>query len=240
MANHYFRFKQFEINQEHCAMKVGTDGVLLGAWCDVSNASRILDIGTGTGLISLMIAQRNATAQIDAVEIDEDAFKQASFNFAASPWSCRLHPIKCSFTDFEFRKEQKYDLIVSNPPYFEDSLKADCKKRTMARHTDSLSFDSLIQGASALLAENGILSLVYPVDADVRINALASGNGLVCVRKTWVKGNPASPVKRVLAEFVHSSQETALKEEELVVEVDRHVYTSEYTRLTRDFYLKMK
>lgn len=238
MANHYFRFKQFVINQEHCGMKVGTDGVLLGAWCNVTGCKRVLDIGTGTGLIALMVAQRNQEASVHAIEIDEDAFIQASGNFAHSPWGDRISAIKASFQEYVSQTTDRFDLIVSNPPYFENSLKSKGDKRTQARHTDSLPFETLIEGAAALLSPHGIISLVYPVDADERILALAQKADLYPVRRLLIKGNAALSVKRVLTEFSFEPSATT-QEELLVVEVDRYVYSDDYKKLTGDFYLKM-
>lgn len=246
MANNFFRFKQFTVFQDKCGMKVGTDGVLLGAWCQVADRKRVLDIGTGTGLIALMIAQRNETAQIDALEIDSEAHLQAQINFEASPWKERLNPLLGSFVDYKVEPEHRYDLIVSNPPYFENSLKANCDKRSQARHTDTLPFDELIAGAAQLLTEKGLLSLVYPVEANEKIQQLALTNGLICVRQVLVKGNPLAAVKRVLAEFTFAAEDvdksivsSAPETSELIVEMERHQYSDTYIALTRAFYLKM-
>lgn len=240
MSNKFFQFKQFTVYQGLCAMKVGTDGVLLGSWCQVSGKQRVLDIGTGTGLIALMIAQRNSEAVIDAIELDQDAFRQAEENFRESPWSHRLTPIFGSFTDYETGGSPKYDLLVSNPPYFENSLKADCAKRSQARHTDTLPFEALLDKASDLLSDGGVLALVYPSDADERICGLAGPRGFTCIRKTFVRGNSGAPVKRVLVEFEYNSRGgAAFLENELIVEVERHRYTNDYIELTKDFYLKM-
>jgi tRNA1Val (adenine37-N6)-methyltransferase len=253
MANPYFRFKQFAVWHDRCAMKVGTDGVLLGAWCGCEGRKRILDVGTGTGLIALMTAQRNPEARIDAVEIDADAAGQAAVNFAESPWAKRLNVILADFGTFAAERDcgEGYDLIVSNPPYFERSLKAKGEQRTMARHTDSLPLERLIAGASRLLTADGVLALVYPIDADARIRALAAEAGLRPKRRVEVRGTPEAAPKRVLAEFRRATSEAAAagvsttfassreQSGELVVELARHVYSPEYIALTRDFYLKM-
>jgi tRNA1Val (adenine37-N6)-methyltransferase len=232
-------------------MKVGTDGVLLGAWCDCEGRRRILDVGAGTGLIALMTAQRNSTARIDAVEIDPDAARQASVNFAQSPWADRLHVILSDFSAFVGQGNkgeacEPYDLIVSNPPYFERSLKAKGEQRTMARHTDTLPFETLIAGASRLLSPIGVLAMVYPIDADERIRALAAESGLHVLRRVEVRGTPEAAPKRVLAEYCRMSTETMTGfashtelSTELVVELARHIYSPEYIALTREFYLKM-
>ncbi|MEG1585272.1 MAG: methyltransferase [Bacteroidales bacterium] len=242
MANHFFRFKQFTVYQEKCAMKVGTDGVLLGAWCSIEGKKRVLDIGTGTGLISLMIAQRNEEVIIDALEIDDDAAIQAADNFGRSPWADRLTAIRSDFMEYMPSQAIKYDLIVSNPPYFENSLKADCGKRTQARHTDTLSFEDLLLHASRLLSPEGVLSLVYPIDIDEKVQRQALLNGLICNRQTFVKGNPTANPKRVLSEFIWNPNDQNVDNpcrSELVVELDRHLYSDAYIALTRDFYLKM-
>ncbi|MDP2113785.1 MAG: methyltransferase, partial [Bacteroidota bacterium] len=161
--NNYFQFKQFRIIQDKSAMKVGVDGVLLGVWANVSGAKRILDIGTGTGLIALMMAQRNADARIDAVEIEPDAFQEAVYNIQQSPWNERIQIELCSFQEFAGKAGLKYDLIVSNPPYFTNGHKAPLENRATARHSDSLSLGDLISGAIGLLNETGKIALVLPV-----------------------------------------------------------------------------
>lgn len=239
MSNHFFKFKQFTVFHDLCAMKVGTDGVLLGAWCDIQSKKRVLDIGTGTGLISLMIAQRNQEAMIDAVEIEPDAAHQAVVNFEKSPWANRLKLFGADFIHFASETTCKYDLIVSNPPYFENALKADCNKRSQARHTDSLSYEQLIAASASLLSDNGSLALIYPIEMDLKIQELAIHNKLTCTRRTVVKGNPQAAPKRLLAEFKPFGHTAGCVENELIVEAERHQYTSDYIALTRAFYLKM-
>ena len=239
MANQYFQFRQFRINQDKCGMKVGTDGVLLGAWCEVDGHKRILDVGTGTGLIALMLAQRNQSARIDAVELDRNACIQAADNFVNSPWRERLHLIEAEFSLFATQSvNSSYDLIVSNPPYFENSLKANGCQRTQARHTDTLSFESLIQGASHLLSENGILALIYPVAANPRITSIASEQGFQLLRQTSVKGTPSAPEKRFLSEFVKSDTPVSANITQLIIELERHRYSEDFKLLTDPFYLK--
>ncbi|MGL4293983.1 MAG: tRNA1(Val) (adenine(37)-N6)-methyltransferase [Bacteroidales bacterium] len=245
MSNSYFQFKQFTVHQEKCAMKVGTDGVLLGAWCDVTNKKRVLDIGTGTGLIALMIAQRNQDAMIEALDIDTEACLQAAENFISSPWKDRLSVLHADFTKFASSASDRYDLIVSNPPYFENSLKNNCNKRTQARHTDTLPFETLIGSARSLLQPDGCLALVYPSIANERILSLACQNNLICVRQTKIKGSANALPKRYLAEFRISnennsnSSQSPLTPNELIVEHERHQYTAEFIALTRSFYLKI-
>ncbi|NDV94471.1 methyltransferase domain-containing protein [Dysgonomonas sp. 521] len=237
MPNSYFRFKQFTVYHDRCAMKVGTDGVLLGAWADVAGAGTVLDIGTGTGLIALMIAQRNNDAAIDAIDIDMDAVVQAKENIANSPFSSRITCFNTPLQDFQGQAGRKYDLIVSNPPFFIQSLKSPVRGRTLARHTDSLPMEDLIQIASSLLSEKGKLSLIYPHEYSGELQLLAQQAGLFtsCIVNVYPTDN-SSP-KRVLMEF--SKAVSDFSESSLVIEKTRHVYSDDYTALTKDFYLKL-
>jgi len=235
--NNYFQFKQFRIIQERSAMKVGVDGVLLGAWTDASDAQRILDIGTGTGLIALMMAQRNAQAQVDAIEIDPEAFQEAMQNVEQSDWSNRIQLECCSFQDFVASTGQKYDLIVSNPPFFVNSLKAPDEFRAQARHSDSLPLAVLIAGAASLLNQNGKLALVLPFESLHEVQQLAAKSKLLLLRICRVKPNPQKAEFRILAEL--SISDCSTREENLMIEFEQHFdYTPEYRELTRDFYLK--
>jgi len=233
----YFQFKQFRIIQERSAMKVGMDGVLLGAWADASGAERILDIGTGTGLIALMLAQRNASAQIEAIEIDQEAFQEAVLNAQQSPWNDKIQIENSSFQDFAERTDQKYDLIVSNPPFFANGVKAPKENRAQARHSDSLPLDILISGATNLLAENGRIALVLPVESLTEIKQLTLSNQLYISRLCRIKPNPLKPDFRILIEL--TQKECVTSEEHLMIEFEKHHdYTAEYKELTKDFYLK--
>ncbi len=238
MANTYFEFKQFRIDQDGSAMKVGTDGVLLGAWADVSAVNRILDIGTGTGLIAIMAAQRtNNKAVIDAVEIEASSYQQAFLNFKNSPWSNRLNAHHSSFQDFYKNQQVKYDAIVSNPPYFLNGLKAKAESRTQARHADYLPFEELLEGASKLLSNTGTLSVILPIEEGELFIRLARLSGFSLKRKISVLPNPGKPAKRYLLEF--SMQICDLHLSDLRLENgQRHVYSPEYIQLTKDFYLK--
>lgn len=238
MANNYFEFKQFRIDQDGSAMKVGTDGVLLGAWADISEANTILDIGTGTGLIAMMAAQRtNEKTVIDAVEIEESSYQQALSNFANCPWASRINAYHSSFQDFCQSQGAKYDAIVSNPPYFLNGLNAKEESRTKARHADHLPFEELIAGSIKLLSEKGTLSVVLPVEEGELFIRLARLSGFCLKRKVSVLPNPGKPAKRYLLEF--SVQTCDLQISDLRVENgQRHVYSPEYIALTKDFYLK--
>lgn len=235
--NNYFQFKQFRIVHERSAMKVGVDGVLLGAWAKGSEARRILDVGTGTGLIALMMAQRNSNAWIDAVEIEPGACQEALFNMVQSPWSQRMSVQCCSFQELVEKPDLKYDLIMSNPPFFGKGLEVPDKNRAKARHSDSLPLDVLISGASGLLSQNGKIALVLPVESLPELEQLAILNKLWIVRLCRVKPNPQKPVFRILVELTNS--ESNIQEEELMIEFEKHFdYTPQYRELTKDFYLK--
>ena len=236
-----FKFKEFTIHQDKTAMKVGTDGVLLGAWCSVGNfPDTILDIGSGTGVISLMIAQRSDAMTIDAVELDENAYEQTVANFEESDWGDRLYCYNATFQEFadEIKEEEEtYDLIVSNPPFYTDDFKSEDESRNKARFTSSLSFEELIVGVSKILSEEGMFSVVIPFKEEESFIALAKENNLFLNRVCRVQGNETSEIKRSLMEF--SFNQTELKEESLIIEIDRHQYTEAYIDLTKDFYLKM-
>ena len=235
MSNNFFRFKQFTIFQDCCAMKVGTDGVLLGAWAETLKRNNVLDVGTGTGLIALMIAQRNASAIIDAIDIDEGCVMQAKRNISESPFSNRVNVEKSSFQDFAACSHNKYDLIVSNPPYFHNSLKSPNLHRNYARHTDSLSFYEIISNGASLLAEGGHISLILPYEFKPSVLMHAKTVGLFAKRITNVFPLPHKSAKRILVEFGMSDTECV--EDNLIIELSRHKYTDEYNALTNEFYL---
>ena len=228
-----FRFKQFAVEQDDVAMKVGTDGVLLGAWADCEGAKRILDIGTGTGVIALQMAQRNAEAQIHAVEIDEAAAKRARANFDNSPWAERLDVEQTAVQ--EFSPAEKFDLIVSNPPYFVDSLLPPDTKRSTARHTHDLTFEELDNAVARLLADDGKFALILPV---TEFEKYLTFTQLHLAHRCDVHPIEGGAVKRVMAEFVkHPTSEIA--HENIAIERGkRGDYTDEYRALTKEFYLK--
>ena len=228
-----FRFKQFAVEQEDVAMKVGTDGVLLGAWAACDGAKRILDIGTGTGLIALMLAQRNAEAQIHAVEIDETATRRARANFDISPWTERLEVEQTAVQHYS--PSEKFDLIISNPPYFVDSLQCPDAKRTTARHTQDLTFEELDRAVCRLLAEDGIFALILPVNEFEKYLSLTQ---LHLVRRCDVHPTTGAAVKRVMAEFAKSKTATLTLENITIEQECRGDYTDEYRALTKEFYLK--
>ncbi|MCW1146642.1 tRNA1(Val) (adenine(37)-N6)-methyltransferase [Flavobacterium lacisediminis] len=233
-----FKFKQFHVNQERCAMKIGTDGVLLGAWTPlINNPYNVLDIGAGTGILSLMLAQRSNAEQIDAIEIDEDAYEQCVENFETSPWGDKLFCFHAGLDEFVDEPEDEYDLIISNPPFYTDDYKSDNSSRDLARFEDALPFEELIEAAALLLSDNGIFSVIIPFKEEERFVSMCKELDLFPLKITRVKGTPTSENKRSLLAFCRIEQ-TALIDE-LVIEISRHNYTPEYIELTKDFYLKM-
>ena len=234
-----FQFKQFSIEQDRCAMKIGTDGVLLGAWTPiVNNPFSILDIGTGTGIIALMLAQRSHAEQIDALEIDEEAYEQATDNFENSPWNDRLFCFHAGLDEFVEEPEDEYDLIVSNPPFYSEDYKSENEQRDLARFQDAMPFEDLIEAAALLLSENGIFSVIIPFKEEEKFLAIAKEYELYPVKITHVKGAPTTETKRSLLAFSRNEND-AVFSDELIIETARHIYTPQYIELTKDFYLKM-
>lgn len=232
-----FSFKQFTVFHDKCAMKVGTDGVLLGAWADVSNVNSVLDIGTGSGLIALMLTQR-CDATITAIDIDSLAIAQANINALNSPWTERISNIEISLQQFVQNAKQQFDLIVSNPPYFKNALPNPDSKRTLARHAETHFHNELILSAKKLLNTNGRLCLILPVDEGNECLRFATEQALFCTKKVLVYPKPDSVAKRLLLEFsaVYSTQVVS----ELTIESEiRHEYTQDFSNLVKDFYLKL-
>ena len=238
-----FTFKQFQVNQDRCAMKIGTDGVLLGAWTPlINNPFNVLDIGAGTGILSLMLAQRSNAAPnnvgiIDAIEIDEDAYEQCVENFEASPWGDKLFCFHAGLDEFVDEPEDEYDLIISNPPFYTDDYKSDNSSRDLARFEDALPFEELIEAAALLLSDNGIFSVIIPYKEEERFVAMCKILDLFPLKITRVKVTPTSEIKRSLLAFCRMEQTPLI--DELIIEISRHNYTPEYIELTKEFYLKM-
>ncbi len=218
-------------------MKVGTDGVLLGAWASVPGpGSRVLDVGTGTGLIALMIAQRQKEVWVDALEIDASSAKQASENFQSSPWKERLNCIHASFQDYSFQCNYQYDQVICNPPFFSGSFKTQSKEKNLARHDDSLSLEDIFKGCVSLMKVSAIISMILPVHREAQAFDLMSEHQMHCKRKTRVQPVPGKPTKRVLLEF--SFIPGKCHEDDLTIETGtRHTYTDKYQNLVDEFYL---
>lgn len=228
-----FRFKEFSVRQDRAAMKVGTDGVLLGAWVNLDGVKSVMDVGTGTGLISLMLTQRNEFINIRALEIDQDALEDAMFNFMLSPWSNRLF---LTNTALQLFPRQQFDLIVSNPPFFEELSKSPSESRNKARNQEFLTVTSLIE--YAVKSNSKRLVVIYPTEVLKELREACSENGWFINKLCFVKPTPSKPAKRIMVEM--SSEVKKLVEEELVIEdKGRHQYSDAYIDLTKDFYLKM-
>ncbi len=233
-----FHFKNFTVAQDRCAMKIGTDGVLLGAWATLeNNPNSILDIGTGTGVIALMLAQRSEAEIIDALELDDDAYEQAVSNFEESPWGDRLFCYHAHLYEFATEIDDRYDLIVCNPPFFSEDHKTPSNARNQARFEDAMPFELLVASARQLLSDNGFFCVIIPRDRESEFIELASKVELFPNKINRVKGTPESKEKRSLLAF--SLEKSLPKIDELVIELERHEYTESYINLVKDFYLKM-
>lgn len=239
-----FQFKQFTVAQDRCAMKIGTDGVLLGAWVSIKgNPYSILDIGAGTGIIALQLAQRSKAEMIDAIEIDENAYEQCVDNFENSPWGDRLFCYHAALDEFVEEIDDKYDLIISNPPFYSEDYKTPDESRDMARFNDALPFDELIESASQLLSDEGIFAVIIPRKEEDNFIKMASEVNLFPNRVCRVRGTETSrhggqaEEKRSMLEF--SFEKISPKMENLTIETSRHNYTEDYKNLVQDFYLKM-
>lgn len=238
MPNPYFAFKQFVVYHNRCAMKVGTDGVLLGAWTDVALTESILDVGTGSGLIALMLAQRNRDARVLAIDTDAGAIEQARENFTRSPFPNRLMVRHISFQNLANQTQIGFNHIVSNPPYFIDSLKSPNTSRSLARHADSLSLHNLIQLSRGLVSDDGKLSLILPYNQKADAEKMAIECGWHVSRSLSVFPLPDSNPKRVLLEF-SANDVSEVVDQHLTIELARHQYSSEFKSLVKDFYLHL-
>ena len=217
-------------------MKIGTDGILLGAWAHIEkSSSQVLDVGTGTGLISLMLAQRYSMIDIQAIEIDAFAAEEAKFNFDASPWKNRLLCLTSSLNEFSAKTQKKYDHIICNPPFFQNGSSIKNVQRNLARNQASLPLDELFEQVNNLLLNTGTFSLIIPIVFEKEASALASSNRLFLKRKTKVRGHSLAKYKRVL--LTYSRIKESIHENELTLEISRHERTPEYQALVDNFYL---
>ena len=241
MKNKKFQFKEFEVSHSKSAMKIGTDGVLLGAWTKIDeNVNSVLDVGAGTGILALQMAQRSFAETIDAVEINPDAFEECVNNFENSPWGDRLYCYHASFTEFYSEIDDTYDLIISNPPFFAEHPDSELQNtsREQARFQEHLNFNDLLLGVSKLLSDHGEFSLILPFTEYKSFISIAEEFHLYPSSILYVKGQPSSPIKRTLLNFSRNKTEY-ISTEELIIEYSRHQYTQEYVNLVKDFYLKM-
>lgn len=236
MPNTTFAFKQFSIKQDKCAMKVGTDAVLLGAWIIPNGSKKILDIGTGTGILALMLAQKSE-AVIEAIDIDIDAFEQASQNVSESKFASKIEVIHTSFQAFVASCSQKYDLVVTNPPYFEQSLKSSIEQRSFARHADYLPFEELLVGVKQVLSQKGKFCLILPTLEAEKFRLLAEKKGFVLSKLLRIKSRAdKEQAKRHIMQFEFTP--TEFSESTLIIEDgERHQYTDAYKELTKDYYI---
>ncbi|WP_042496923.1 tRNA1(Val) (adenine(37)-N6)-methyltransferase [Algibacter lectus] len=233
-----FKFKEFSVNQDQCAMKIGTDAVLLGAWASLdANPFAILDIGAGTGVLDLMLAQRSHAEVIDAIEIDDDAYEQCVDNFELSPWGDRLFCYHASLEEFAKEIDDEYDLIICNPPFYAEDYKTENESRDLARFQDAMPFHHLLESVSILLAPEGSFNVIIPFNEEEKFIKLANNFLLFPNRICRIKGNPETEVKRSMLAFSFHESETTTTE--LIIETERHQYTQDYINLTKDFYLKM-
>lgn len=231
-----FKFKQFEVDDSLCAMKIGTDAVLLGAWTNCHGAKKILDIGTGSGILALMMAQKSE-AEITAIEIEENACKQAQINFEKSKWKNRIQLKHTSLQHFSDECTDKFDVIISNPPYFTNSLKPNKTGRAIARHTDTLNMEELFSCSAKLMHNKSTFNIIFPAEHKEELIKEAAKKNMYLVQICEIQPNAEKAANRVMMRF--SLTEKSLTQEIIVIELDkRHHYTNEYILLTKDFYLK--
>lgn len=235
MGNSYFRFKQFMVHQDACGMKISTDAVLLGALASPQVSERVLDIGTGTGVVALMLAQRFPDSTIEGMEIDKDAFIQATDNVALSLWKDRITLFHQSFQEYATLKPAGFDLIVSNPPYFPDHIKSQDNQRNLALHNDALPFQDLVNGAASLLAPKGLLWVILPERQMQDLEKLAIHKGLFTHSRLVVRNHPSAPVLRVLQAFSFLEQKP--HETTMTIRDQESNYSMGYKRLLKDFLL---
>ncbi len=241
MSSQPFQFKEFTIAQNRCAAKIGTDGVLLGAWASLEKQpNSILDIGTGTGVIALMLAQRSTAQTIDALELEDNAYEQATENFENSPWGDRLFCYHAHLHEFALEMDEQYDLIVCNPPFYTNAYQTEDAARNKARFEDAMPFNLLVGAVMKLLSPKGSFSIILPFEEEEDFLELCYQGNLFPTKITRVKGNETSPIKRSLVELCFresTTNNTVIKD--LVIEKARHNYTDDYAALVKDFYFKM-
>lgn len=249
MASQPFQFKEFTIAQDRCAAKIGTDGVLLGAWTSLNREpDSILDIGTGTGVIALMLAQRSIAQTIDALELEDNAYEQASENFENSQWGDRLFCYHAHLHEFALEMDEQYDHIVCNPPFYKNAYQTEDQARNQARFEDAMPFNLIVGAIMRLLSQKGTFAIILPFEEEEDFIKLCAQGKLIPSRITRVRGNAKAPIKRSLIEFrfqesssssIENTHNTHPQHTELIIEKERHVYTEQYLNLVQDFYLRM-
>lgn len=244
MSKNYspFKFKHFSVSHHQSSMKVGVDGVLIGSWVEVEGATKVLDVGTGCGLIALMLAQRCPTAKVIGIDIDEASIDEAEENVATSIWAERISVLQTSFQEFIHNESQRrFDLIVSNPPFFDSGVTNTITSREKARHQGSLSPTSLLVGSSKILIPGGSLAMVVPSELYSDLDIKARELGFMLMKSCFVRGHEGAPYKRCLLQWKLSENASCAidtENEYLTLEQDRGVPTEEYRSLCKDFYLK--
>ena len=236
MRNNFFRFKQFIIHQEKCAMKVCTDACLFGGWAAHGSGAagrNLLDIGTGTGLLALMFAQKNPDTIIDAVEIDKSAAEQAKENFERSPWKERLHAYNLSIQEFALTPLKKYDVIISNPPFYENELNSEDQKRNLALHSAELNLEGLIAAVDKLLIQDGNFFVLLPYHRTKYFEQIATRQNLFIKEKIFVKQTPKHDYFRSMLRLTRKNETTERTE---IIIADGNAYTGEFTKLMKDYY----
>ena len=232
-----FQFKQFSVAHDRCAMKVGTDAVLLGAWAPVNPTTKsILDIGAGSGILALMLAQRSNANLIDGLEIDVEAYEQCVTNFEESPWADRLFCYHASLKEYTNEMDIKYDFIISNPPFYNETYTTNDKSRNTARFEAAMPFNELLKSVRKLLSKNGKFCVVVPFESEDKLVEIGKENSLFCDKILRVRGKKNSVIKRSLMAF--SFEKNPVKVKEIYLERKRHVYSKDFINLTKEFYLK--
>ncbi len=232
--NTFFQMKKFRVYHHLSSMKVGTDALLLACLSPIEDSQNILEVGCGSGIISLALAQLSK-AKIQAIDIHQDSVTQANYNFSISPWAIRLNATTISLQDYISKNTEKFDHIVSNPPFFENSMKSQSKERNLARHTDTLSFREMLVAAKKLLKNNGLLSLVLPDVAAEQFILLAKEFDFFLTQKVLIYPKKSKKVNRMILSFGDIEKEIQIKE--LVIREENNEYTQEYREVTKDFYL---
>lgn len=229
-----FHLKKFDLSDTNCSMKIGTDAILLGAYVSCKEAINILDIGTGSGIIALMLAQKS-NASIEAIEIDEKAALQAKENFSQSTWSNRMNVENISVQEYCKNSQTKYDLIVCNPPYFSNSLKTPDKSRNLARHNDTLDFDNLLNSVKILMTNKGLFYVILPVNETLIFERKSSGFGIFCIEKLIIKPKPSKKANRIISVFSFTEKKLIINN--IAIRNNDNTYTHDYMKLTGDYYI---